>query len=303
LQKVGTGANGWELNKCYRQTDDITLSDHWTPIGSLSSYFIGMYDGGGYSINNLNIPSSSNFAQRGLFGYIGAGSTVSNIALINVNINISTRDDVVGGIAGYNRGTIENCYVTGIIIGARNVGGVAGSASIGVIKNCYTTCDVTGSGPRVGGIVGLNECTITHCYATGKISGTTIVGGIVGENRLSTVIIDRCVALNPEVSTSDGALVGRISSSSLGQFSNNYARDSGMKLTANDEIVTPASNHAGKHGQNITALYYNNRESHTWWKNTLGFSDTFWNFAQNRLPHLLTNESKAFKETQNPVVH
>jgi len=42
--------------------------------------------------------------------------------------------------------------------------------------------DVSGSGNEVGGLVGLNGGSITSCYSNGKVTGNTVVGGLIGYN-------------------------------------------------------------------------------------------------------------------------
>ena len=73
-------------------------------------------------------------------------------------------NNYVGGVVGYNRGTVENCYNTGTVTGTGDyVGGVVGhNSSIGNVKNCYNTGKVIGS--SVGGVVGNNDGSVTGCY-------------------------------------------------------------------------------------------------------------------------------------------
>jgi len=72
----------------YRLTANICLAhiDNWTPIGTNTNRFEGVFDGDGHTISNLRITSGGN---RGLFGYIGLNGTVRNVALENVGINTS----------------------------------------------------------------------------------------------------------------------------------------------------------------------------------------------------------------------
>ena len=319
LQKIG--AEGvWSLSSHYRQVANITLNGNWTPIGNGLRIFSGSYDGGGYSISNLTISVTTAFPQ-GFFGNLTGA--VRNVALRNVNINSTGTDTgaTVGGIAGYvSGGTVENCYVTGNLSGSYSAGGVTGWNYNGVIKNCYTTCDVKSGRNFAGGIVGSfdyetewgerPESKITYCYATGKISGTNYVGGILGGGGGGSTRVDydveRCVALNSEVSASAaGANVGRIVGTTSTKLSNNFARENGMKLTSNGANVTQTSNAAGIHGANVNADNMNGVSSVTWWSNTYnapGFSTALWTFAINRLPHLKTTTGGTFNETQDPEI-
>jgi len=301
LAQVGSGTNGWTRDKHYRQTANITLSGTWLPIGRGSPNFTGSYDGGGFSVINLNIPSAtSNF--QGMFASIGTGGSVKNVALINANIN--SANDYTGGIAGMNNGSIENCYVSGTIIGRSDVGGIAGGNSNGVIKNCYTTCNVSGSNVNApvmgGGIAGSNGGGIVqNCYTTGKINGHNMIGGIVGSNG----VVENCVALNFEVTSNmDGGCRRVVGNFLIGTLTNNFARDSGMLLRAMGWIVTPTASATGRDGANATAANTHQGSSGTWWSGTVGFTTANWSFANNRLPHLLTTTGAAFAETQNPAV-
>ena len=81
----------------------------------------------------------------------------------------------VGGVVGYNSSasaSVENCYNTGTVSGPDSgsgdwyVGGVVGY-NRGSVTNCYNTdsVTVTGSGSRVGGVVGYNNGgSVTNCY-------------------------------------------------------------------------------------------------------------------------------------------
>ncbi len=189
--------NSGEWDKDYKQTADIDLGSAspaittWdggaglTPIGSNPS-FTGSYDGDGFTISGLfiNRPSPINI---GMFGYASTGSDIKNVGLINVNI---TGDLYVGGLVGLNfNGTIANSYSTGSVSGSGLVGGLVGAnGDGGTISNSYSTCSVSiGSGSNVGGLVGENSSTITNSYFTGSVSGSGLVGGLVGLNFNGTI--------------------------------------------------------------------------------------------------------------------
>jgi len=215
LKKVGSGTDGWSLSAHYKQTANISLSSvsEWTPIGTDETPFKGSYNGNGMIISSLKIMAPSEDVQ-GLFGIIDSGAVVKNIGLEYCSI-IGTEG--VGGVAGYNEGTIQNCYVTGNISGndvsgnGTTVGGIAG-ANMGTIRNCYATASVSGNGASlatvaVGGLVGLNTGTVQDCYAAENISYNNVntnfgsggvlvdesnfAGGVVGVN-LGTV--ENCYA-------------------------------------------------------------------------------------------------------------
>ncbi|MBR2485977.1 MAG: InlB B-repeat-containing protein, partial [Clostridia bacterium] len=91
----------------------------------------------------------------------------------------------LGFIAGINKGgTIRNCLVTSINASSsyagQYVGGIAGHNS-GTISNCVNRSTVPGTN-YLGGIVGYNAGTINYSYFDGSVQGTSYIGGIAGYN-------------------------------------------------------------------------------------------------------------------------
>jgi len=315
LQKIGTGTGGWSLDKNYKQTANINLSgiSNWIPIGGLiANPFTGVYDGAGFSINDLVITGANH--SQGLFAAIGADGVIRNVALRNVNID--STGSKIGGLTGENMGLITNSYVSGTIKGSMWVGGITGSNEAnGRIENCYTTCNVTGAGDFIGGIAGMNSSTgtdnaiIGNSYATGIIIGANHVGGITGSNNKT---IRQNVALNRVISATGGTNLGRVAGSNNGgTFNNNFAK-SGTGNEVNMWDITgphttpPAPDAAGIHGANAAAVQTHGADSNTWWSSSTNspvFSSDNWSFEANRLPHLLTDEGGAFSEAQNPAVN
>jgi len=139
--------------------------------------FTGVFDGNGHTVSNLTIRGDSNL---GLFGQLGSGATISNIALEAADVNGT--GDYVGGLVGFNRGgSITSSYSTGIVSGERCVGELVGY-NTGRIMTCYSTATVSGE-REVGGLVGSNrDGSITTSYSTGIVSGNDRIGGLVGSN-------------------------------------------------------------------------------------------------------------------------
>ena len=99
---------------------DLTGSE-WAPIQG----YAGTFDGNGKTITGLTINKSTE-SNVGLFASIAQGGTVKNLTLDDVDITAGAN---VGAIAGENRGTIENCSVSGSVTGSSDnsfVGGIAG---------------------------------------------------------------------------------------------------------------------------------------------------------------------------------
>jgi hypothetical protein len=308
LQKVGTetAAGGWTLSAHYIQTANINLSGViWTPIGASANRFSGVYDGGGYSISNLNINNAAVDGQ-GLFGH--KSGTVRNVALVNATVK---GNSYVGGIAAYNSsGIIENCYVTGSIEGnLNNVGGIAGY-NLGTVQNCYTTCSVSASNDRAGGIVGYNISggKVQYCYATGSVIAWDAAGGVIGFASSESQKTTNCVALNPSVKITKNytprslqRVVGEITQFTTPSdlVGNNYGRTD-MVLNINNAAgnVAPVSNLNGLDGADVaTATAVN-----TWWTSTAGFSTANWTTRAGALPILKTTTGATFNQTQNPTL-
>ena len=171
-------------------TADITLTGEWTPIGTdYRNSYTGTFDGGNHTISGLTVKGSDENA--GLFGYIGKdGGTVKNVVLKDVQITSNNQYANVGGMAGINNGTIENCSVSGGSVSGYSAGGVVGQQYSGSITLCNSSATVQGTS-QVGGVVGYTNygVTLTACYATGDVTakdndtaGIFFAGGVVGSN-------------------------------------------------------------------------------------------------------------------------
>ena len=207
LQRINDGNLG-----TYNQlTQSFSCSDipNFNPIGSdFASSFNGNFDGQGFTISGLTIDRpAEDFI--GMFGYTGAGASISNVGLIGINI---TGKHDAGGLVGTNWGTITNSYTTGNVTGTGigagglvgsnfdtvtrsystvdvtgldNVGGLVGGNSF-ELSNSYATGNVTGNRYYAGGLTGVNVGSIVNSYSTGNVSGNETVGGLVGRN-VSTI--------------------------------------------------------------------------------------------------------------------
>ncbi len=187
--------------------------------------FSGNLDGNGVTIMNLS-------TNKALFGYIGKKGLVANIT-IDESCKINGYESNVAGIAGSNKGTIDNCinkapvsctkyHVGGIcgdnmgtISNCKNygaitcksengmTGGIAGDLDEGNILNCENYGDVVSDGFWIGGIVGLitrqdngQSCSVKNCLNQGDVTGPYDVGGILGSitTSSSTYICDNMVS-------------------------------------------------------------------------------------------------------------
>jgi len=191
---------------------------NFTPIGTASAPFTGIFDGNGCVVSGINIAIYGSFTDyAGLFGEVLNG-TISNIGMINSSV--TGKDcNCVGGIVGNAIAyaplsiTISNCYNSGSIIGIGGtcVGGIANVTSSAIISKCYNTGPITAMSPNsscVGGIVGdAGSAIISNCYNTGPITSVNSeTGGIAG---CASESIQGCYNTGPVISSAwCGGIVG-----------------------------------------------------------------------------------------------
>ena len=163
---------------------------------------------------------SNCYAGVQVYGYRSLGGLCGfNIGtIINCysygTINGDYDSENLGGLCGWNPGgTISNCYSSATVTGndSENLGGLCGSNSY-IIKSCYSSGSVTsgGNSENLGGLCGFNQYnTISNCYATGPVVGRNHVGGLCGYNRYGKII--NCYS-SGKVSGSNyvGGLCGRM---------------------------------------------------------------------------------------------
>ena len=187
-------ANGYK----YDDPNDITATGSntgWLPIApTWSNEFEGNFDGKDYTISNLTVSRTVNYA--GLFGYIdddgGAPIYIHNINLENVRITNNRT-------GSYNIGT----------------GGIAGGVASGdiYIENNSVQGTINSQGNDVGGIIGkfYSNDGIKNCQFLGGIYGSGDVGGIVGRAVNLTYLVSNTVVISTNSSiTTTGSDVGGI---------------------------------------------------------------------------------------------
>ena len=176
----------------------------WTPIGLSGYYYNGVFDGNEMTIFGLYINDTSMDTADflGLFGYVGAQGVVKNLTIADSYMSGDiSGNDVVGGFAGRNLGTIENCCNMGTISNYYS-GGVV-YKNDGIINNCCNAGYVYGY--YSAGVVTYNRSTITNCYNVGNVDGGDFVGGIVAYNGGE---IENCFSFTGVGGETGGAIVG-----------------------------------------------------------------------------------------------
>ena len=175
----GEGPNGIHRyftpanNNIFLDVDiDMSIAD-WQPFDEYS----GTFEGDGHTIK-IRIPESVTANYQGLFKEINQNGRVTNL---HVDADIHCGGSrLVGGIAGQNNGTIDNCWVSGLVQSdwkesgsayTAKVGGICGQNN-GTVQYCCVTADVKNDDADVGGLVGCNDGTLQHCTFYGERSST-----------------------------------------------------------------------------------------------------------------------------------
>lgn len=170
----------------YIMTNDIDLSGlDFEPIGlgvnekGEPLEFEGVFDGGGFTINNLHI-NKPDTDVVGLFSRVGLRGTVNNVILMNANVTGQVR---TGLLAGKSFGNIDNIRVHGSVTGTSMVGGAIGRNNRNSLSNSSASVEVIGY-DRVGGLVGQNSGNgkIYTSYANSNVKGNLNTGGLTGWN-------------------------------------------------------------------------------------------------------------------------
>ncbi|MBP1736325.1 MAG: S-layer protein [Oscillospiraceae bacterium] len=150
-----------------------------------------------------SLPANGNNVG-GIIGQTSGISVVRNCSAEDIAI---TKSDTIGrsaggiaGIATADSLRIEHCKASGSITNFQFAGGILGSASVSAnitISACEADISIDSDGTGNGGIMGIgyytapeNESTvlITDCQTFGNVTGTTNIGGVMGNGMRNTTI-------------------------------------------------------------------------------------------------------------------
>jgi len=198
-------------------TNNITLVGNHTRIGNDVTKFTGDFNGNGYVIKNLTIYTED--FDTGFFGHTAASTNIHDLGIETSSEGVYSTNNRVGGLVGYNYGTVSNCSVTGNVTGndyvgcligrnydgtiinssssgnvtssAGDVGGLIGY-NFGIIDNCSSSSTIfvkNSANYNIGGLIGYNSNNISNSYATGDVTGDNYnyAGGLIGENEAGTI--------------------------------------------------------------------------------------------------------------------
>lgn len=163
----GLKAIAYNPNGLYWLDNDIDLSGvEWTPLGTESLPFKGIFYGNNKTISGLSftVSDSEGTTAVGLFGY-NKGQIV-NLKVSSFNVTVNNASVTFGGIAAYNYGSVLNCTITG-------TNNIYFTVSKTITENKQTY--IHEHDLFAGGIVGIND-------QTGKIESCTVSGTITSNH-------------------------------------------------------------------------------------------------------------------------
>ena len=233
-QVTGENVTGILTGRCIGNTtiENCSHTGGGQVIGRNSVGFIAHITGStavkNCSVSNLTVVTANAGStannQGGVVGYAGGNSSIENCtANIEIQFTGTASGSARGGIVGKfdSTGEVKGCINNAIISNAlvEQTGGIAGQLSNGTIVSCANTANVSGT-TLVGGIVGFagsngapsGSCFITSCRTNADVSGTAnCVGGIAGRLQNGVVMSGCYTEGNVSTSTYDlGGLVGFI---------------------------------------------------------------------------------------------
>jgi hypothetical protein len=158
----------------------------WQPIGTEGQPFTGGLYGQGHKISDLFVDRPEG-QEVGLFGFVGKGGVIENLGLVNATVS---GYEHVGALVGSNsEGIVNNSCSTGSagsVRGYLRIGGLVGWNQ-GTVSKSYSTVRVTYA-RSVGGLVGYNIGTVSDSYSGGSVSGFEYVGGLIGTNHIGGAV-------------------------------------------------------------------------------------------------------------------
>lgn len=176
----------------FKQTANITLTGQWPRIGpNTTSYFSGSYEGQGYTVKGLIISTATSVQglNYGLFGVL-YNATVFNLRVEGtirfVFTTTASKKTKCGLLAGraITGSVVYNVQTSGSVQCASSAGGLLGELynNALVLSSSSSATIVSDYDWYTGGLIGVmfNGGTLVRSFATGSVTGTNVVGGLVG---------------------------------------------------------------------------------------------------------------------------
>lgn len=167
--------DSYSKDKIVKLTADIDVSG--SDFKGIS-YFAGTFDGGSHIISGFNVDYKG--SDFGFFRYIAESGFITNLN-ISGSINVTGSQENIGGIAGVNKGVINESSFSGKVNASTATGAIAGyNHENAKIVSCTSDADILATN-QTGGIAGKQSGKVITCSNEGEIYGRKDVGGIVGQ--------------------------------------------------------------------------------------------------------------------------
>lgn len=183
--------DSYSKDKIVKLTADIDVSG--SDFKGIS-YFAGTFDGGSHIISGFNVDYKG--SDFGFFRYIAESGFITNLN-ISGSINVTGSQKNIGGIAGVNKGVINESSFSGKVNASTATGAIAGyNHENAKIVSCTSDADILATN-QTGGIAGVNDGLISCCTSKSRVNtqelDTTLdIGGVdVGTLNLTQNVIDR----------------------------------------------------------------------------------------------------------------
>ena len=183
--------DSYSKDKIVKLTADIDVSG--SDFKGIS-YFAGTFDGGSHIISGFNVDYKG--SDFGFFRYIAESGFITNLN-ISGSINVTGSQENIGGIAGVNKGVINESSFSGKVNASTATGAIAGyNHENAKIVSCTSDADILATN-QTGGIAGVNDGLISSCTSKSRVNtqelDTTLdIGGVdVGTLNLTQNVIDR----------------------------------------------------------------------------------------------------------------
>ena len=183
--------DSYSKDKIVKLTADIDVSG--SDFKGIS-YFAGTFDGGSHIISGFNVDYKG--SDFGFFRYIAESGFITNLN-ISGSINVTGSQENIGGIAGVNKGVINESSFSGKVNASTATGAIAGyNHENAKIVSCTSDADILATN-QTGGIAGVNDGLISSCTSNSRVNtqelDTTLdIGGVdVGTLNLTQNVIDR----------------------------------------------------------------------------------------------------------------
>ena len=162
-----------DLNFDNKQNDSLWT---WTPIGNSEvNAYTGTFDGNGYEIKKIRLVDVQAQSQtnRGLFGWIGTGGKVQDLAVSVKDVGNSRLSVSDSGLLSVNNaGTIERCSATISNALYTDSFGMIAYENRGNITDCLSYVSATGNrlsiSGKAAGIARTNTGAISNCFFRGS---------------------------------------------------------------------------------------------------------------------------------------